>query len=158
MALKPNYGRDRGERARPAHVFGARRKSERRTRRLRYAKPNAPKPSCRPVKPPLRKSKADELRQDSRRPLTKNVGSQFLSLEVAEGVRSEPRYALTRNFGAARFRARQGGSNETRSLTSWADVSLQRSDMVISAISFLPGAAGHRGKRWSNCYPIDYPN
>jgi hypothetical protein len=48
------------------HVLGARRKSERRTRKLRYAKPNAPKPSCRPVNPPLRKSKADELRQDPR--------------------------------------------------------------------------------------------
>jgi cold shock protein len=41
------------------HVLGARRKSERRTRKLRYAKPSAPKPRRRQTNPPLRKSKAD---------------------------------------------------------------------------------------------------
>jgi hypothetical protein len=56
MAFKPNYGRDRVERGR--HVLGARRKSEREMRKLRCAKPSAPKPSRRRMKPTLNWTKS----------------------------------------------------------------------------------------------------
>src|SRR6516164_9403240 len=57
MAFKPNYGRDRGR-----HVLGAMKKCERETRKLRCAKPSAPKSSRRRMKPILdwTKSKAAE--------------------------------------------------------------------------------------------------
>ena len=57
MAFKPNYGRDRAERARAARARSEK-KSERETRKLRCAKPSAPELIRRRMKPVLDRTKS----------------------------------------------------------------------------------------------------
>ena len=81
MAFKPNYGRDRGR-----HVLGAMKKCERETRKLRCAKPSAPKSSRRRMKPILdwTKSKAEARAQHRRLP-----GSIQLKRDVRYGSKAD---------------------------------------------------------------------